>query len=166
MSCQWNILSFPLKNFFSVKFRILNIITLCCRFAYSFKSCLNARHSALKFSLRVPFKELSLVERAKAMFCLSVALKARSPRFMNFGLLLMMEFARFNRMLGSKLVTISSGRLFTPTLSMHEKSKFLSWVAYPSTEVSNCLMFLDHLVKLELLLRLGLKKYTLTPGFL
>ena len=56
------------------------------------------------------------------------------------------------------------GRLFTPIFSMHEKSEFLSWVADPSTEVFNRLMFLENLMKLELLLRLGLKTSRLTSG--
>ena len=85
------------------------------------------------------------------MFGLPVSSKVRSPRFMNFGTLLMMELARFTRMLGSKLVTISSGRLFAPTISIHEKFEFLSWVVYPSREVSIGSMFLNHLEKLELL---------------
>ena len=37
MSCQWNIFSFPLKNFSSFKFRILNMVTVCCLFTHSFK---------------------------------------------------------------------------------------------------------------------------------
>ena len=69
-------------------------------------------------------------------------------------------------MLGSKLVTISSEILFTTTFSMHDKSEFLSWVADPSTEVSNGLMFLDHLAKLEVIPRIGMKTSTLTPGVL
>ena len=47
---------------------------------------------------------------------------------------------------------------------MHEKSEFLSWVEDPSMKVSNGSMFLDHLVKLELLQRFGLKNSTFTPG--
>ena len=97
------------------------------------------------------------------MFGLPVVSKVESPRFTNFGISLRKEFARFTRMLGSKSATILSGRLFTPTFPMHEKSEFLSWVADPSTEVSNGLIFLDHLVKLELLPRLGLKTSTFTP---
>ena len=38
-----------------------------------------------------------------------------------------------------------SGRLFTPTFSMHDKSEFLSWVVYPSTEVYNGSVFPVHL---------------------
>ena len=76
---------------------------------------------------------------------------------MIFGLSLMMKFAMFTRMLGSKSATILSGRLFTPTFLMHEKSELLSWVADPSTKVFTGLMSLDHLVKLELLPRLVLK---------
>ena len=41
MLCQWNIFSLnisPLKNFPSFKFRILNIITVCCHFDHSFKT--------------------------------------------------------------------------------------------------------------------------------
>ena len=83
---------------------------------------------------------------------------------MNFGLLLMTEFARFPRLLGSKSATISPGRFFTPILSMQEQFEFLSWAADPSTEVFNGLMLLNHLAKLELLPRLELKKSTLTPG--
>ena len=79
---------------------------------------------------------------------------------MIFGLSLWTEFATFTRMLGSKSATILSGRLFTPTFSMHEKSEFLSWVADLSTEVS----FLNHLVKLEFLLRLELKTSMFTLG--
>ena len=98
------------------------------------------------------------------MFTLPVASKYRSPIFMNFGLSLMIEFARFTRLLGSKSATISPGRLFTPTFSMPDQFEFLSWAAYPSTEVFNGSMFLDHLAKLELLPRLGLKTSTLTLG--
>ena len=98
------------------------------------------------------------------MFCLTVASKVRSLRFLNFGLLLRTEFARFTRMLGSKSATISSGRLFTPTFSMHQKSEFLSWVPDLSTEVSNGSMSLVHLAKLEFLPRLGPKTPPLTPG--
>ena len=83
---------------------------------------------------------------------------------MNFGILLMMEFARFTRLLGSKSTTISPGKLFTPTFSMPDQFEFLSWATDPSTEVSNGSMFLDHSAKLEFLPRLGLKTSTLTPG--
>ena len=37
MSCQWNIFRLPLKNFSSFKFIILNMITISCCFAHSFK---------------------------------------------------------------------------------------------------------------------------------
>ena len=53
-------------------------------------------------SLYIPFKGLDLVEGVKSMFTLPVASKDGSPRFMNFGLSLMMEFARFTHLLGSK----------------------------------------------------------------
>ena len=56
------------------------------------------------------------------------------------------------------------GETFHTTFSMHEKSELLSWVADPSMEVPNGSMFLDHLVKLEFLPRLGLKTSTLTSG--
>ena len=85
---------------------------------------------------------------------------------MNFGIFLIIEFARFTRILGSKLATISSGRLFTSTFSMHKNSEFLSWFADLSTKMSNGSMFLDYLAKLELLTQFGLKTYTLTPGFI
>ena len=49
---------------------------------------------------------------------------------------------------------------------MQKQSKFLSWAAYPSTEVFNGSMLLGNFAKLELLLRLGLKTSTLTPGVL
>ena len=128
------------------------------------KSCLDVRQSALDFPLSLPFKDLALLEGAKAMFGLPVVSKDGSPRFMNFGLLLMKEFARFARLLGTKSATISSGRLFTPTFSMQKQSELLYWAADPSTEVFNSSMFLNHLAKLELLPRLGLKISTLTPG--
>ena len=60
-------------------------------------------------------------------------------------------------MLESELLMISLWRLFTPNFPMHKKSEFLSWVVYLSTEVSNGLMFLVHMVKLELIPRIGLK---------
>ena len=47
---------------------------------------------------------------------------------------------------------------------MQKQFKFLYWAADMSMEVLNGLMFLDHFAKLELILRLGLKTYTLTPG--
>ena len=98
------------------------------------------------------------------IFYLPFTSKAGKPRFLIFGISLRTEFARFTRMLMSKSATILSGRLFTPTFSMHEKSKFISWVADPSTELSNGSMFLVHLEKLELIPRIGLKTPTLTPG--
>ena len=128
------------------------------------KSCVYPSLSALKLSLCVIFEDLSLVEVTESMFCLPIASKVGRPRFMNFGLSRRTEFERFTRLLGSKSATILAGRLFTPTFSMHEKSEFLSWVPYPSTEVPNGSMFLDHYMKLELLTRLGLKTYTFTPG--
>ena len=97
------------------------------------------------------------------MLCIPIALKVGSPRFLNFGILLRTELARFTRMIGLKSATILSGKLFTPTFSMHEKSEFLYWVADPSTEVYNSSMFLVHLAKLELLPRLGLKTPLLNP---
>ena len=48
---------------------------------------------------------------------------------------------------------------------MHDKSKFLSWVADPWTKVSDGSMFPVHLAKLEVVLRLGLKTPSFTPGF-
>ena len=83
---------------------------------------------------------------------------------MNFGLFPRAELAKFIRLLGSKSVTTSPGRLFTPILSMHKDVELLSWDADPSTEVFNGSMFLDHFAKLELLPPLGLKKSTLTLG--
>ena len=53
---------------------------------------------------------------------------------------------------------------FYTQFSMHKSSEFLSWVADPSTEVSNGSMLLVYLVKLELLPRIGLKTPSLTPG--
>ena len=100
------------------------------------------------------------------MFGIPVVLKDGSPRFMNFGLSLRTEITMFTRLLGSKSVMISPGRLFTPICSMQKQFKFLSWAADPSTEVFNGLMSLDYLLKLELLPRLGLKTYMLTPGVL
>ena len=44
------------------------------------------------------------------------------------------------------------------------QSEFLSWVAEPWTEVFDGLMLPVHLAKLEVLLRLGLKIPSLTPG--
>ena len=85
---------------------------------------------------------------------------------MNFGLSLMTEFASSIRFLGSKSVTISLGRRFIPIFLMQKQFEFLSWAVDPSTEVFNGSMFLDHLEKLELLLRLGLKTSTFTPGVL
>ena len=116
----------------------------------------------MNFYLRIPFKDLDMVEGAKAMFTLTVAPKDSSPIFMNFGLSLMMKFARFTRLLGTKSAKFLPGRLFSPTFSMPEKFEFLFWAADPSTEVSNGSMFFDHLAKLELLPRLGLKTSTLT----
>ena len=115
------------------------------------KSCLDTSQSALKFSLCVPFKDLALVEGAKAMLGLPVSLKYRSPKFMNFGLSLMTELARFTRLLGFKSATISPGRLFTPNFLIPEQFEFLSWDTYPSTEVFNGSIFLDNLAKIELL---------------
>ena len=37
LSCLWNIFRYPLKNFSNFKFRILDMIAVCCHFAYSFK---------------------------------------------------------------------------------------------------------------------------------
>ena len=128
------------------------------------KSWVFPSQSDLNLYLRVPFKDLALVEVAKLIFYLPFTSKAGKPRFLIFGISLRTEFARFTRMLMSKSATILSGRLFTPTFSMHEKSKFISWVADPSTELSNGSMFLVHLEKLELIPRIGLKTPTLTPG--
>ena len=94
------------------------------------------------------------------MFGLTVASKYRSPRIMNFGLLLMTEFVRFTRLLGSKSVTISPGRIFTPIFQCKIRFEFISWDAYLSIEVFNGSMFLDHFEKLDLLPQLGLKTFT------
>ena len=100
------------------------------------------------------------------MFSLSVALKDRSPKFMNFGLTLRTELARFTRLLGYKSVTISPGRLFKPIFPMQKQFELLFWAEDPSTEVFNGSMFLTHFAKLELLPQIGLKNSTLTPGVL
>ena len=55
MSCQWNILKseyFLLKNLSSVEFRILNMITVCCCFAHSFKTM--ARREPVVFEVFLP----------------------------------------------------------------------------------------------------------------
>ena len=69
-------------------------------------------------------------------------------------------------MLRSKSGTISPRTLFTPSFSMYDKLKFLSWVAYPLMEVSNGLMLPVQLRKLEFFVRsrLGLKILSFTPG--
>ena len=106
---------------------------------------MEASQLSFKFSLSIPFNLFDLVEGAKTEFGLTVALKDRSPKFMNFGLSLRTELAMFTCLLGSKSVTISSGRLFTPIFSMQNQSEFLSWAVDPSTEVFNGSIFLDHL---------------------
>ena len=52
------------------------------------KSCVYPSLSAPKFYLHALFKDLASVELVKSMFCLPVASKFRSPRFLNFGTLL------------------------------------------------------------------------------
>ena len=116
--------------------------------------------------LLVPFKDFALVEEAKEMFGLPGASKDRRQRFMNIEIVLRRELARFTRFLGSKSATISSGRLSTPTFSMHKQFELISWAEDPSMEVSNGSIFLDRLAKLELLPQIGLKKSTSTPGVL
>ena len=49
---------------------------------------------------------------------------------------------------------------------MQKQVEFLFWAADLTTEVFNGLMLLDHLAKLKLLPRLGLKTSMLTPGVL
>ena len=105
-----------------------------------------------------------LVEGEKMEFGLPVALKEKSLKSMNFGLLSRTELAWFVRLLGSKSVTTSPGRLFTPILSMKKDVELIYWDADPSTEVFNGLMFIKCFAKLELLPWLGLKISTLTLG--
>ena len=84
---------------------------------------------------------------------------------MNFGLSLRTEFARFTRTLVLKSFPISRKLLFTPTSSMHNDSRFLSWVADPWTWVSNFSMMSVQLSNFEVVSLIGLKTYLFTPGF-
>ena len=132
---------FLLKKFPSFKLIILNMVTACCRFAHSFKTM--ARHEPVAvqvFPLRT-VQRLCYGRGGEEKFGLSVALKDGSPKLMNFRLSLRTELERFTRFLGSKSVTISPGRLFTPIFSMQKQFKFLSWASSPSTEVFNIFMF-------------------------
>ena len=86
------------------------------------------------------------------------------PRLMNFGISLRAEFARFTRKLELNSFLISGKILFTPTSSMHDDYRFLSWVADPWTWVSNFSLLPVQLSKLEVVSLLGLKTYLFTPG--
>ena len=152
MTCQWNIFSlnvFLLKNLSSYKFRFLNMITVRFRLAHSFKNLARGEPVAVQAALPpVPVNVSALVEGAKTEFGLPVALTDESPKCMNFGILLRTELAKFIRLLGSKSVTISPGRLFTLILSVQNYVELRSWPGDPSTEVLNSSMFLDHSEKL------------------
>ena len=53
---------------------------------------------------------------------------------------------------------------FYSHFSMHDKSKFVSWVAEPWTEVSDGSMFPIPLAELEVVLGLGLRTPSFIPG--
>ena len=54
------------------------------------KPWLDKIHVLFKFSLSVLFNYFALVDRVKAMFGLSIEMKDRNPKFMNFGFSLRM----------------------------------------------------------------------------
>ena len=140
------------------------MITVCCHFAHSFKIMHISQPVCSEFVPPHNIQRIRSDRGVEVNVLCSRCIKGRDPIFMNFGISLRREFARFTLTLGSKLATILSGRLFTPTFSMQKQSELLYWAADPSTEVFNSSMFLNHLAKLELLPRLGLKISTLTPG--
>ena len=157
MSCQWNIFSFPLKNFSSFKFRIINLITVCCRFAHSFKIMCIPQPACFEVVPSCTVERLSSGRGGEVDVWFTRCIKGREPKIYE-----LLTFAEdgIREVRPYAQVQISDnfiGDIFTPTFSMHKKSELLSWVAYLSTEVSNGLMFLNHLVKLELLLWLGLE---------
>ena len=100
------------------------------------------------------------------MFRISAVSTVGCPRLMNSGLLLRTEFARFIRPLESESLTISGRILFTPTFSMHDEYRFLSWVTDTWTWVLNFSMMPVQLRNLESVSLIGLKIYLFTPGVL
>ena len=142
---------FPAQKFPAFEFIIINMITVCCRLAHSFKTM--ARRELVVFEVFPPrtVQRLCSVGEGEDRVWSTCCVKGQETKFMIFGLLLRTELVRFTHLLGSKSATISPGRLFTLIFLMQKHFELLSWAADPATEVFNGSMFLGHLAKLELL---------------
>ena len=102
------------KNVSSFKFRILNMITVCCCFFHYFKTM------ARREPVAVQVLPLHTVQRpcssrgGEGGVWFIHCIEGQEPKFMNFVPSLRTKLARSTRLLGSICVTISPGRLFTP----------------------------------------------------
>ena len=157
---------FPLKNFSSFKFRILNMITVCCRFDHSFKTM--TRREPVVFEVFPPrtVQRISSGRGGKGNVWFTRCIKGREPEIYELWTFDEDGIREVHPFVWVQISDDFTGETFHTHFSMQEQFEFLSWAAYPSTEVFNGSIFLNHLVKLELLPRLGLKTSTLTPGLL
>ena len=169
MLCQWYIFSlniFPLKNLSSFKFRILNMITVCCSFAHYFKTM--ARCKPVVFEAFPPrtIQRLRSGRGGEGDVWFTCCIEDQELNIYELWTLVEDGTRKVHPFAQVQIREDFTRETFHTYFSLQEQFKFLSWVADSSTEVFNGSMFLDHLAKLDLLPRLGLKTSTLTPGVL
>ena len=120
---------FPPQKNYSFKFRIPNMIMVCCRFAHSFRIMRIPQPSISEVVPPHPVHALRSGRGGEFEAAYIRCINGREPRdfelldFTGDGICEVHPYAR---------VQISNnfvGRLFTPLFSINEKSEFLSWVA-------------------------------------
>ena len=149
MSCLWNIFRFLLRNFSSFKFIILNMIQLCCRFAHSFKIIRIPQPGWTKCILLSTAQYLRPGRGGEINIAYIRGIDGREPEdfeLWDFSEEIICDVQPFARVQISNDFTKDT---FYSHFSMHIKSRFLSWVADPWTEVSNVSMLPVQLRKLE-----------------
>ena len=117
------------------------MITVSFRFARSFK-IMHVPQPIIPF--RAPSQPFQVIRSGRGgeinFPYISAVSMVGCPRLINFGLMLRMEFVRFICMLELKLFLISGKILFTPTSSMYDDSRFVSWVV---RDVNESVKFMD-----------------------
>ena len=82
-SCLWNVFNlniFPLKNFSSFKFRNINMITVCCRFAHSFKTMARREPVAVQVFYLRTFQRLRSSRGGEVNVWFICGIEGREPK--------------------------------------------------------------------------------------
>ena len=139
---------FPLKNLSSFKFRILNMLTVCSRFAHSFKTMARRKPVAVQVFPLCTIQGLRSGRGGEDGVWFTRCVEGQEPKIYELWTFAEDGTREVHPFSWVQISDNFTGETFHTNFLMQKHVKFLSWYAYLSTEVFNGSMFLDHFAKL------------------